>query len=217
MTVHKSLKSFAALAVITAFSSHADTPPYSYSQYQSVLDDSYLQAPTSTKLIKQGDFAGQYNQYFHVPDNGNTWMTFTVEGDHKRSELRQVYEWYTDDGDVNKMIGEVYIQSPLEGEVDQITFMQIHDVTNNGNAINLPLLRLVWYRERDGIENGLWAVIKQDADENSDQYDKIFISQHDDTQAVKIEVRVENNMMTVKKMASLWMEFLNTMFPIGVI
>ncbi|GAL25231.1 alginate lyase precursor [Vibrio variabilis] len=192
-------KYLGSAALVVSFVSFADTAPYSYTQYQSVLDDSYLQAPTSTKLIKQGDFAGQYNQYFHVPDFGNQWMTFSVTGDHKRSELRQVYEWYSDDGDLNKMIGEVFIDSPLSGSVDEITFMQVHDVTNNGNAINKPLLRLVWLRERNNIENGIWAVIKKDADVSSRSYDKIYITQHLESQPIKFEVRIQNNEMTIKK------------------
>jgi len=163
-----------------------------------VLDDSYLQAPTSTKLIAQGDFSGEYNQYFYIPGSGNKWMTFEVTGDHKRSELRQVSEWYGDDQSyLYKMIGEVLVEDPQDGDVDEITFMQVHDVTNNSNAINLPLVRLVWLRERDGISNHYWAVIKEDACKTCSNYEKIDLGAHS-TSATKFEIRIKDSKLTIK-------------------
>lgn len=58
--------------------------PYDYAVYKAVIDDAYLQTPTSTKLIGHGDFEGKYNQYFFIPRTGNAWMTFRVTGDHNR-------------------------------------------------------------------------------------------------------------------------------------
>ncbi|MCV2401463.1 polysaccharide lyase family 7 protein [Marinomonas sp. C2222] len=177
----------------------AESAPYSTSRYQSVLDDSKLQAPGSNTLIKQGDFAGAYNDYFYVPDSGNKWMTFEMTGYLARSELRQMDEWYSSDSSyTNKMIGEVEVINPEDGEVDEITFMQIHDVSGNSNAINKPLVRLVWERERDGIENHYWAVIKEDACKDCKNYLKVDIGEHKDD-PVKFEIRVTDSKLTIKR------------------
>lgn len=185
--------------VVGSMTALADSAPYDQSKYQPVLDDSKLQAPDSSTLIDNGDFEGQYNEYFYVPDSGNEWMTFEVTGDHARSELRQMSTWFTSDSSVlHKMIGNVLVVEPLEGEVDELTFMQIHDVTDNGNAINLPLVRLVWMREYEGISDHFWAIIKEDTCEDCENYDKIDLGEYRDS-AVKFEIRVENNELSIKR------------------
>ncbi|MDP5255355.1 MULTISPECIES: polysaccharide lyase family 7 protein [unclassified Vibrio] len=177
----------------------ADSAPYDIARYQSVLDESKLQAPNSATYIANGDFEGQYNQYFYVPDTGNAWMTFEVTGDHARSELRQVNNWYTSDTQyLNKMIANVLVDDPLTGEVDEITFLQVHDVTSNSNAINLPLVRIVWMREYDDVSDHYWAIIKEDACESCKNYAKIDLGEYRDS-AVKFEIRIENNALTIKR------------------
>ncbi len=189
----------ATLLGLSSLYTFADTAPYDLSKYQPVLDDSKLQAPTSSTLLPRGSFKSQYNQYFYIPDSGNQWMTFEVTGDHARSELRQITEWYTSDtSTLYKMIGNVLVVDPMEGEVDEITFMQVHDVTNNNNAINKPLVRLVWMRDYRGLSNHYWAVIKADACESCSNYDKIDLGEYRDS-AVKFEVRIENNTLTIKR------------------
>ncbi len=189
----------ATLLGLSSLYTYADTAPYSLSKYQSVLDDSKLQAPSSSTLIPRGSFNSQYNQYFYLPDSGNQWMTFEVTGDHARSELRQTTEWYTSDSStLYKMIGNVLVVDPMEGEVDEITFMQVHDVTDNSNAINKPLVRLVWMRDYRDLSNHYWAIIKSDACESCKNYDKIDMGEYRDS-AVKFEVRIENNKLTIKR------------------
>ncbi|WP_017446946.1 polysaccharide lyase family 7 protein [Gayadomonas joobiniege] len=172
--------------------------PYDVQAYQAVIDDAYLQAPTSTKLIAHGDFDGQYNQYFFIPKQGNAWMTFRVSGDHKRSELRQISEWYVNDANyVYQLSGEVKIIDPLAESVDEITFMQIHDVTKNSNAINKPLLRVVWLRERSGIQNNYWAVIKANACLECSEYDKIPLGAYSADEVANIQITVKNSRMSI--------------------
>eukprot|EP01059_Diplonema_ambulator_P005868 TRINITY_DN1564_c2_g2_i1.p1 TRINITY_DN1564_c2_g2~~TRINITY_DN1564_c2_g2_i1.p1 ORF type:complete len:246 (+),score=63.36 TRINITY_DN1564_c2_g2_i1:56-793(+) len=187
---------FAMIAVtMLAGGSLANTAPYDQSKYRSVLDDSYLQAPTSVRLVNQGEFAGVYNQYFYVPDEGDRWMTFEVSGKKHRSELRQASAWYLNDTVyVHKMIGHVVVEST---EVEEVTFMQIHDVTGNENAINRPLLRLVWMASYRGVSNSYWAIIKADACAECYNYDKIVIAPHSATK-IKFEIRVQESKLTVK-------------------
>ncbi|MGI9949124.1 polysaccharide lyase family 7 protein [Vibrio hyugaensis] len=189
----------ASLFFLFTSSTLAASAPYDQGKYQPVLDDSKLQAPDSSTLINQGEFEGQHNKYFYVPDSGHSWMTFEVTGDHARSELRQITTWYTSEpSKVNKMIGNTLIMEPQSGSVDEITFMQVHDVKDNGNAINKPLVRLVWLREYQGVENHYWAVIKADACESCNNYDKIDLGEYRDS-AVKFEIRLGNNELSIKR------------------
>ena len=194
-----SLGAITASLFLLSGAAFAESAPYDQTKYHPVLNDSKLQAPDSSTLINQGEFEGQYNQYFYVPDSGNLWMTFEVTGDHARSELRQITTWYTSEPTtINKMIGNTLIVDPQLGSVDEITFMQVHDVTDNGNAINKPLVRLVWMREYQGVEDHYWAVIKADACESCDNYDKIDLGEYRDS-AVKFEIRLGNNELSIKR------------------
>ncbi|MFV8458354.1 polysaccharide lyase family 7 protein [Vibrio owensii] len=194
-----SLGAITASLFLLSGAAFAESAPYDQTKYHPVLNDSKLQAPDSSTLINQGEFEGQYNQYFYVPDSGNLWMTFEVTGDHARSELRQIKTWYTSEPTtINKMIGNTLIVDPQLGSVDEITFMQVHDVTDNGNAINKPLVRLVWMREYQGVEDHYWAVIKADACESCDNYDKIDLGEYRDS-AVKFEIRLGNNELSIKR------------------
>ena len=108
-----SLGAITASLFLLSGAAFAESAPYDQTKYQPVLNDSKLQAPDSSTLINQGEFEGQYNQYFYVPDSGNLWMTFEVTGDHARSELRQITTWYTSEPTtINKMIGNTLIVDP---------------------------------------------------------------------------------------------------------
>ncbi len=175
---------------------HADSAPYSIAAYQPVLNDSKLQAPGSQTLIRNGEFANQFNQYFYIPGNGDKWMMFAVVGDQARSELRQIEskEWFTSDSQTNKMIGELRVVNPMAGNVDELTFMQVHDSTA---TLNKPLVRLVWLRLRNGIENHYWAVIKNDATPSGNSYTKIDLGPYNSV-STKFEIRIANNLLTIK-------------------
>ncbi len=182
---------------------HASNPdaPYNLSKYRPVLDDSKLQAPTSSTLIAHGDFADKSNQYFRLDSSGK-YMTFTVSGDSKRSELRQMSgDWQTSTSSWRKMIGEVKVFYPnsSSSSLDQFTFMQIHDST----SLNKPLIRLVWHRSRSGQSDHLWAVIRIPANPNQPISSSNLATQWEDlgprpSGFFKSEIKVKNNQMKVR-------------------
>lgn len=182
---------------VQASASNSVVPPYSIDRYKPVLNQAKLQAPTSVDLITQGNFIGKHNQYFYI-DNSTGWMTFQVTGDHHRSELRQVSDWLTSDSKFSHhMDGQVVVYKPEKGEVNEITFMQIHDVTNANNAVNKPLLRLVWLRNRNNIKNHYWAVIKEDVCEKCKNYKKIDLGKYSN-KPTKFDVSIEKDKLTLK-------------------
>eukprot|EP01059_Diplonema_ambulator_P005866 TRINITY_DN1564_c2_g1_i1.p1 TRINITY_DN1564_c2_g1~~TRINITY_DN1564_c2_g1_i1.p1 ORF type:complete len:277 (+),score=41.34 TRINITY_DN1564_c2_g1_i1:60-890(+) len=168
------------------------TAPYDQIKYRSVIDQSYLQAPTSgDRLVEQGEFAGVYNQYFYVPDEGDRWMTFEVSGKDGRSELRQVDIWSTNDtAYAHGMRGHLVVE---QTEVDQITFMQIHDRVV---TINRPLLRMVWMASFQGVEDAYWAFIKSDACPECRNYDKYMLAPRT-AMKVEFEVLVKQSKLTI--------------------
>lgn len=185
------MRSFVLLSFFGA-SALACTAPYSTSKFQDVLDDSKLQAPDSSTKIDYGDFSKACNSYFYVKDGR---MTFKVTGDAKRSELRQKKEWKTSDSTANKMIGYVEVEDPESTDLDETTFMQIHD---NNDGINAPLLRLSWIRSRDSYESYYWATIKTDTCKKCKNYEKFPIGPWKNS-PVKFEVRVQSNNLTIKR------------------
>eukprot|EP00752_Nemacystus_decipiens_P015226 g13559.t1 len=183
-------------------SSAADEPvPYDLVKFQPVLDDSKLQAPTSSPaLIPQGGFPGQSNQYFYLDPTGQ-YMTFQVSGDSNRSELRQETgtDWQTSTTDRLSLDGRVRLALPGTQTPEQYTFMQIHDT---GAGLNKPLIRLTWQRERDSIEDHLWAAIR-----TPDDFGQPIADDNLDTLSVDLGARptgffdasivVQNNQMKV--------------------
>jgi hypothetical protein len=197
-----------AIAVLTTpMQALANSAPYNYSKYQSVLDDSKLQAPDSdTVAIDYGEFEGEYNDYFYIPSSGNKWMTFQIGPSEKmRSELRQYTEWYTNDSSkLHKMIGEVLISE--KGSADEITVMQIHDVTDNSNAINKPLVRIIWKSsQKDALSgntytNAYFAVVKTGTCSTGtcSDYVKYYLADYSSSDAIKFEVKVQDSELTIK-------------------
>lgn len=140
----------------------AQAVPYDLAKFRPVLDDSKLQAPTSSPaLIDHGEFAGESNAYFYLDPTGQH-MVFDVSGDSNRSELRQMSgDWQTSTALRRSLDARVRVDVPQTPSLDQYTFMQIHD-TNDG--LNKPLIRVVWRRTRSGMEDHLWAAIRVPAD-----------------------------------------------------
>ena len=140
----------------------ADTKvPYDVEAFRPVLDASKLQAPTSSPAkIDQGDFAGKSNEYFFLDDTG-TRLTFSVSGDSKRSELRQLSgDWDTATTTPQRLIARVKVFRPETRELKQFTFMQIHDKKDGDHGLNKPLLRLAWRASRSSKKDHLWAAIR---------------------------------------------------------
>lgn len=138
--------------------------PYDIEAFRPVLMGSKLQAPTSKTLIGMGDFEGEFNEYFYAEPTG-PYLTFTVSGDSKRSEIRQMTgDWQTSTSSLRRLFGEARVFYPADISMNQFTFMQIHDTTNDPQSLNKPLLRLVWLRSRDGLDDHLWAAIRTPRD-----------------------------------------------------
>lgn len=194
-----------AVAALAAPQALADSAPYNYSKYQPVLDDSKLQAPDSSTYISQGDFEGEYNEYFYIPSSGNKWMTFQIGPDEKmRSELRQMENWYTDDSSWNKMIGEVLITE--KGSADEITVMQIHDDPNaTSNGINKPLVRIVWLEKQKETGassytyDSFFAIVKTGTcSSDCTDYVKYKLADYSSSTETKFEIKVKDNKLTIK-------------------
>ena len=91
------------------------------------------------------------------------------------------------------MTGEVLIDNPLLEYVDQLTFMQIHDSTD----FNKPLLRLVWIRDRKGVLDHLWAVVKGDLQTSGIYYYEDMGARSEIFE--KFEICVQNSVLSVKR------------------
>ena len=135
--------------------------PYDLEKFRPVLDDSKLQAPTSSPAkIEQGDFEGQSNQYLFLDETGQN-LIFTITGDSKRSELRQLSgDWDTSTPTPQRLIARLKVFVPDTPQLEQFTFMQIHDKKNGNHGLNKPLLRLTWRQSRSGKTDHLWAAIR---------------------------------------------------------
>ncbi len=136
--------------------------PYDLAKFQPVLNDSKLQAPKSSPaMIERGDFAGASNEYFHLDGSGER-LVFTATGDSSRSELRQLTgDWDTATAVEQALIARVKVLVPETPELEQFTFLQIHDKqTDDNGGLNKPLIRLTWRKSRSKMKDHLWAGIR---------------------------------------------------------
>ena len=139
-------------------------PPYSLAKFQSVLNQSKLQYPNSSREVNYGEFENYSSDFFYL-DN-NSYMVFEIdqsnnEDDYvKRVELRQGSDdtdtWKTSFHTEKKITATLKIPGSNETALKEYTWMQIHDY----NGYNKPLLRLVWRESRNNIYDHLWAAIK---------------------------------------------------------
>ena len=139
--------------------------PYDLEQFRPVLDASKLQAPTSSPTkIRRGKFDGASNEYFYLDETGQ-YLTFTVTGDSKRSELRQMTgEWDTSTFTAQRLVARVRVFVPETAGLEQYTFLQIHDTTNDPGSLNKPLIRVTRRGSYRGTQDHLWAHIRTPKD-----------------------------------------------------
>ncbi|MEO0514274.1 MAG: polysaccharide lyase family 7 protein [Planctomycetota bacterium] len=194
-------------AVLTCISAgsiaSAEAVPYDLEKFRPVLDDSKLQAPTSSPAkINRGDFEGAANEYFFLDDTGH-YLTFTVTGDSKRSELRQLSgEWDTASSTPQRLVARVKVYVPETPGLEQYTFLQIHDTTNDPGSLNKPLIRITRRGDYRKTQDHLWAAIRTPAD-----FDKPISLDNLATLNIDLgprpegffdaEIRVQNSNMTV--------------------
>ena len=177
--------------------------PYDLKKFRSVLDDSKLQAPKSSPtLINRGKFAGVSNEYFFLDPTGQ-YMTFTVEGNGCRSELRQESgDWDTASKKPQRLIARVKVFVPQDKKLESFTFLQIHDKKTGDQGLNKPLLRVTRRDQRRGKKDHLWAVIRKPKDFDKPISLSNLASEHIDLGPrpkgfFDAEVRVQNSKMIV--------------------
>lgn len=200
----------------TLFTAHAASDPWSQSKFRPVLQDSKLQAPTSSPAaVSRGNFPGFSASYFKLVQD--RYMQFEMTGKGKRSELRQEVEWKTSSSSSKKIIGNLKIFNPSTSSLNQFTFMQIHD---SGSSPNKPLVRLVWLRNRNGIQDHLWCIRRTSVNNNTYEYTNLGPRPGG---FFKCEILVVNNQLRVKindttkvnKNVSYWAN-LNSYYKAGV-
>ncbi|WP_015047426.1 polysaccharide lyase family 7 protein [Simiduia agarivorans] len=156
------------------------------------MDASKLQAPTSSTLIAQGNFdsADAHNRYFYSPSDAPDEMVFVADGASSRSELRQMSEWYSGDAG-NTMSGSFHLVDPLAQTVDQLTVMQVHTT----DEPKKPLVRIAWMREKNGLSDHFWAVVKDDLIE-AGEYSWIPMGQRN-SNGNSVSIDVAANRLTI--------------------
>lgn len=152
-------------AMPTASQAQDQKVPYDLGKFRPVLDASKLQAPTSSPtMINRGKFEGASNEYFFLDPTGQ-YMTFTVSGDSKRAELRQLSgEWDTASSMPQRVTARLRVFKPETPELEQFTFLQIHDTTNDPGSLNKPLIRITRRGDYRKTQDHLWAAIRTPKD-----------------------------------------------------
>ena len=138
--------------------------PYSSSNFQNVLDVSYLQEYGDDEDIttKLPDLETYSSYNFHLADS--EYMQFMMNGEGNRCELRQMDDEETESSwavsDSNTMEGSLSIPEQDSG-VAEVTFMQVH-------CENEPLLRISWMESKllDGVtyDDSVMAHVKTSDD-----------------------------------------------------
>lgn len=130
--------------------------PYSQAKFQSVLQRSKLQLPTSSTCISNSDI----ENYYYDPDNwylDNTNMQFEIDNgaDSARNELRG-------DSFAGTRTGMEYtsrLKVQYGGSFsDGFTVAQIY-----GETGGKPILRIEFIASRSGLSNRLWGIYRTDA------------------------------------------------------
>ncbi len=172
-------------ATVTMTAAFAQVP-YDYDKFQQILDTSKLQYPDSGTEVDYGEFDGVETECFYLTNDS---MTFEVEDDGERCELRNEYQWDSSD-DNNTMEARVKI---LEGELgtSDFTFMQIHEYEGG----NQPLIRLYWAAEKDGQDDGIWAALRE---EPGVEDEHIYVADRFTSTFMPITISVQDNQLTVE-------------------
>jgi len=198
--------------------------PSSSSTFKGVLSVSKLQAPTSSYDERwgtlYGEFEGVSNRYFYLHDNAINLRVCDLSA---RSELRFQEDWKTSTSSVKSIEARLEVL-PLTTE-KEFTFMQIHsDATlSSDNVINSPLIRIVWRKDYNGMQNHLWAIIKLDDIEDSTEYKKVDLGVKSES-LFTLKLQVQNNQMSLwldgglkvdKQDVSYWQDY-PSYFKVGV-
>jgi len=196
---------------------------FSKKEFQETLKISKLQAPTSSYDpmwgTHYGEFNGVANRYFYLNDN---LVHFAMCGYKRRSELRFKETWNVSTKTPKTMEAKLEVY-PLDDQISEFTFLQIHTDSHQEGGINSPLLRIVWKKVYNYESDHLWAIVKLDTIEDGDNYEEIDLGKRPDKLfTVKISVKDNklylwiNQQQKIDNMdVSYWNEYLNY-FKAGV-
>lgn len=165
-------------AVTSELNSSTDaSAPYSYTAWQSLLERANLQQSdpdgdegNKSDLVKAGQFADFYNEYFYYDDSEEV-LSFAMSGYKMRSELRMVDNFDTTGADYVlsarlKPIGIDAAMSNTSSANDAVTFLQVHNKGEDESGtgyIPHPLVRIVYEANRNDLYGHYWAIIKNNS------------------------------------------------------
>ncbi|MEJ6122404.1 polysaccharide lyase family 7 protein [Vibrio sp. 2-Bac 85] len=163
--------------------------PYDYPQYINALKMANLQQSepsdgTKSDVVKAGQYQYYDNDYFYI-DKKSGWLTFEMNGESNRSELRFIDNFKSDNSETYTLSAEILPINPTQSVIEsndgqEITLLQVHNKGKNGDTddtvLSHPLLRIIWDGENrsddstgDSYKNAYWAIIKTNALECKNQ------------------------------------------------
>lgn len=217
-----------------------DGVPDDYSQYKAALTAANLQQSdpltgNKSDVVDAGNYANFDNEYFYI-DNKSGWLTFEMEGDSNRSELRFIENFKSNLIDTQyRLTAEILPINPAESvanssDGEEITLLQVHNKGENANTddsvLSHPLLRVIWdgesrHDDATGLSytNAYWAIIKTNAleckDESKpaysndcgDSYDFYYLADFNSEQATAFDIIVRNEKLIINVDNQLKVDF----------
>jgi len=217
-----------------------DGVPYDYSQYKVALTAANLQQSdpltgSKSDVVDAGNYANFDNEYFYI-DSKSGWLTFEMEGDSNRSELRFIENFKSNLIDTQyRLTAEILPINPAESvanssDGEEITLLQVHNKGENAQTddtvLSHPLLRVIWDGEKRSDDatnltyaNAYWAVIKTNAleckdtnnpnysDNCGDSYDFYYLADFNSKQATAFDIIVRNEQLIINVDNQLKVDF----------
>jgi len=213
--------------------------PYDYERYQDALDNGNLQQTdlsdctdedvdaycSKSDVVDAEGYEGYDSEYFYIDETSGN-LTFEMEGDSNRTELRFIENFLTDLTDTQYTLTaellpispETSVANSTDGE--EITLLQVHNKGTSGvtdsSVLSHPLLRVIWDGEsrRDDAtnttySNAYWAIIKtndlecsnEDGDNYSadcgDSYDYYYLGDFVEDEFTKFEITLRNSHLII--------------------
>jgi len=203
--------------------------PYDFPQYINALKMSNLQQSdpsdgTKSDVVKAGEYQHYDNDYFYI-DKNSGWLTFEMNGESNRSELRFIDNFKSNNGETYTLSAEVLPITPTQSVIESsdgqvMTLLQVHNKGKNGNTddsvLSHPLLRVIWDGESrsddntgDSYNNAYWAIVKTNTleckDQNNpnyqancpDSYNFYYLADYDANHPTKFNIEVGNNQLNI--------------------
>lgn len=135
--------------------------PFDLPRFRPALAQCRLQCPsTSGAIVSNGEFDGfTLPGHFYLVD-GTTMVLSMDDVTGGRCELRHNAHWSVAGAETKRLYANMRI-TPVSEEMEAVTIAQIHVRDFEGNRSG-PLMRLVWEKQRDGLDDHLWVNLRQD-------------------------------------------------------